>query len=484
MDQTLFFYDLETTGLKPGEDRIMQFAGQRTDNNLNPIEEPHNYLLKLSGDILPEPSAVLVHGIAPQQANLDGLSEKEFLELFYKNIVKPNTTFVGFNNIRFDDNFLRFLNYRNLYDPYSWSYENGCSRWDILDLVRLTRALRPDGIVWPTDSKGRNTNKLVAMTEANKIDHQDAHDALSDVGATIAMAKLIKTKQPKLYDYLYNLRQKKDAASLVFSGMPFIYSTSHYSNDPFNTSVAVKLLSKNDSNSVVTYNLRYDPRPYIDMSGQQLAELWNNVKANKDEPITFPFKTMKLNRCPAIAPVGVIKDEQSQQRLNINLEEVNKNLELIKNNQTKLVEQLTIAVDILDNDQEVRWRADNLGVEQQIYSGFYGIKDRNTMKELHKNETPTKIREYKERFEDERLKQLLELYLARNYSTTLTNEERISWEDHVKKSLFEGGDNARLAIYFRSISDLSIKRTDTKSQILLEDLRLYGESLIPSDISD
>lgn len=225
MDQTLFFYDLETTGLKPGEDRIMQFAGQRTDSDLNPIEEPHNYLLKLSGDILPDPGAVLVHGIVPQQANLDGLSEKEFLELFYKNIVKPNTTFVGFNNIRFDDNFMRFLNYRNLYDPYSWSYENGCSRWDILDLVRLTRALRPDGIVWPTDSKGRNTNKLVAMTKANKIDHQDAHDALSDVNATIAVAKLIKTNQPKLYDYLYNLRQKKEAASLVFSGMPFIYST-------------------------------------------------------------------------------------------------------------------------------------------------------------------------------------------------------------------------------------------------------------------
>ena len=201
-----YFYDLETTGLSPSRGQIMQFAGQRTDIDLTPIGEPDNIYIKINPDILPNPEAVLVTGITPQKTLADGISEADFLQYFYDNIALPGTIFTGFNTIRFDDEFMRFLNYRNFYDAYKWQWSEGRGKWDMLDIVRITRALRPEGINWPVDRDGKPVNKLELLTKLNNLDHQNAHDALSDVNATIAIAKMIKKHQPKLVKYLFEIR--------------------------------------------------------------------------------------------------------------------------------------------------------------------------------------------------------------------------------------------------------------------------------------
>src|SRR3954451_6528569 len=120
MAASFFFYDLETSGFDPRSARIMQFAGQRTDMDLKPIGEPVNVLIKLTPDVVPSPDAILITGITPQQTLADGLTEAEFMKLFYDEAVRPDTVFVGFNNIRFDDEFMRFMHYRNFYDAYEW----------------------------------------------------------------------------------------------------------------------------------------------------------------------------------------------------------------------------------------------------------------------------------------------------------------------------------------------------------------------------
>jgi exodeoxyribonuclease-1 len=125
MAASYFFYDLETSGFSPRTARIMQFAGQRTDMDFKPIGEPINLLIKLSPDVLPEPDAVLITSITPQQTLSDGLTEAEFLHLFFREIVKPDTVFIGFNSVRFDDEFMRFLLYRNFYDAYEWQWKDG-----------------------------------------------------------------------------------------------------------------------------------------------------------------------------------------------------------------------------------------------------------------------------------------------------------------------------------------------------------------------
>src|SRR4051794_2186078 len=109
MAGSFFFYDLETSGISPREARVMQFAGQRTDLDLKLIGEPVNELIKLSEDVLPDPDAVLITGITPQATLQDGITEAEFLELFHKDVATPDTIFVGFNTVRFDDEFMRYL---------------------------------------------------------------------------------------------------------------------------------------------------------------------------------------------------------------------------------------------------------------------------------------------------------------------------------------------------------------------------------------
>ena len=215
MPQTLFFYDLETSGLSYREDRIMQFAGQRTTLDFEPLGEPVNLLIKLPDDTLPSPGAIMVTSITPQATLADGLSEAEFCKYAQDEIFTPDTISLGFNTVRFDDEFMRHLFWRNFYDPYEWQWQDGRSRWDLLDIVRITRALRPEGINWPVTDDGQPTNRLELITKLNGISHENAHDALADVTASIEVAKLLKSKQPQLFDYLFKMRDKKEVQKLV-----------------------------------------------------------------------------------------------------------------------------------------------------------------------------------------------------------------------------------------------------------------------------
>ena len=121
MPQTFFFYDLETSGLNPRQDRIMQFAGQRTTLDFEPIGEPYNILVKLNDDTLPSPDALMVTGITPQQTQAEGYTEAEFARILVNEVFTEDTIVVGFNNIRFDDEFIRALFWRTFNDPYEWA---------------------------------------------------------------------------------------------------------------------------------------------------------------------------------------------------------------------------------------------------------------------------------------------------------------------------------------------------------------------------
>ncbi|MGH7234533.1 MAG: exodeoxyribonuclease I [Candidatus Saccharimonadales bacterium] len=482
---TLFFYDLETSGIHPDSARIMQFAGQRVDAKLEKIGEPINYLIRLSEDVLPEPQAILIHGIAPQQTVLEGLSEAEFLREFYESVVTADTTFVGFNNVRFDDEFIRFLNYRNLYDPYAWAWENNRSRWDLLDVVRMIQALKPEGINWPIDKTGKPTNRLELLAKENKLTHISAHDALSDVEATIELAKLIKQKQPSLYDYLFSVRLKDKAAKLVNSRQPFIYTSSHYPSTNLHTTLAVKVADNLSApNSVLVYDLRFDPKPWLNLSPAELADAWRFTKErNFKENPPLPIKTLRTNRCPAIAPAETIgSDPATLKRLSLDLKQVEKHLKQLNDaGSLQFANRLNQALEILNAEQSERYLSRKPRPDAQLYDGFYNDNDRKLLRVLHeKGENAERVRSLREKFSDHRLSQLCSFYLSRNYKRELTAKEREGWEKYLNRYLLEGGDGSRLALYFKQIADLAQERTDTRSQVLLEDLKLYGESLIPA----
>lgn len=215
---TFLWHDYETFGLDTRRDRPAQFAGIRTDAELNEIGEPLMIYCQPASDYLPDPGSCLLTGITPQHCLQHGVAEHAFAAQIEQALAQPGTIGVGYNTIRFDDEVTRHLFWRNLIDPYGREWQNDCGRWDLLDVVRMVYALRPDGIEWPVKSDGKTSFKLGDLALANGLAHEAAHDALSDVRATIALARLIKSAKPKLFDFCLELHKKSRVAAEL--GLP------------------------------------------------------------------------------------------------------------------------------------------------------------------------------------------------------------------------------------------------------------------------
>jgi exodeoxyribonuclease-1 len=463
---TFFFYDLETSGLNARTQRIMQFAGQRTDANLQPIGEPINILIKLSDDILPDPYAITVTGITPQQTLSDGLSEPEFTKLLAEKVFLPNTVTLGYNSIRFDDEFIRHTLWRNFYDPYEWAWSEGRSRWDLLDVVRMTRALRPEGIEWPTDDTGKAVNKLELIAKENALLHTKAHDALSDVEALIALARLLKQKQGKIFDYLFNHRGKNEVAALVNleHPQPFVYSSGRYGAEHQFTTVAYPIAPGPKPNSVLVYDLRYDPGQFVGATPQALA---STLFADRDVRVQegfvpLPVKELVYNKAPAVAPLGVL-DAPSQDRLRLSLKQIESNLKVLQANPA-FGEAVRTAMEMREPYEP------SSDVEGQLYDGFLPDKDKPSVAAV-RNTDETSLADFHPRFIDERLSELLHRYKARWYPRTLSEEEQKKWEAYRAQKIMSG-----LPRYMEQLAKLSQTGMDT---YLLEELQLWAESIAP-----
>lgn len=489
---TFYFYDLETSGINSKAQRIMQFAGQRTDEDFNLIGEPQNWLVKLTDEILPDPDAILITGITPQKTLEEGYSEVEFLKLFKEQVLQPDTVIVGFNNIRFDDEFMRQTLWRNFYDAYEWQYQDGRTRWDMLDVTRMVRALRPEGVEWPFEKRpayGSDhgqpkdtaelvevpSNRLELLTKANNLDHENAHDALSDVTATINVAKLIKQKQPKIFDFLFSIREKKKIIEMLEEGNPFVYTSGRFGNSSLKTTVVLPI-AKLEQSAWLVYDLRQNPDKLAELSDEELKEAAFS-RADDSEIITI--KTLKANKCPAIAPLGVL-DAAAQARLDLSIEEI------IKPNLAKLAKQKDLVARLvkLHEEREAAWR-DGFSKNQsndpdlQLYDGFLNDGDRSGQSVV-RAASSDEITKLDISFTDKRLQKLLPRYKARNFEKNLSSSEREAWDEY-RKNRIVSGINGQLSLeaYLARISELSTVKTDEGSQFLLQELQLYAENILP-----
>ncbi len=441
MQESFFFYDLETSGLKAKEDRIMQFAGQRTTLKLEPVGEPVNILVKMTDDALPSPCAINVTGITPQQTLRDGISEAEFCKYIIDEIFTPETIALGYNTVRFDDEFMRATLWRNFYDPYEWEWKDGRSRWDILDVVRMTRALRPEGINWPIRPDGKPTNRLELLTSENGLSHEHAHDALSDVYATIAVAKMIKDKQPDLFNFLFKIRGKKEVVKYVNleNPVPFVYTSGRYANEFNKTTVAFPIAPSRNGN-VLVYDLRYN-----------LEEILDN------ESFYPVVKELCLNKCPAVAPLSVLEKHDGWEKIGLTPEIVTKNLEIL-HQRPDFIERMRT-----ENEERPEF-PEAPEPEQALYDGFLNDQDRIKV-EAVRNADKNKLADFHPEFDDNRLPELLLHYKGRNFPETLSEPEMEKWENYRRARLQK--QVPRFLAELENIEDDFIK----------EELKLYLESL-------
>lgn len=471
VDKTFYWHDYETFGTDPQKDRPAQFAGVRTDEDLNIIDDPLVIYLKPSSDSLPDPDACLITGITPQVAKKKGHCEAEFIGLIHAQVAQPNTCTIGYNNIRFDDEVTRNCLYRNFYDPYAREWQQGNSRWDLIDVVRAAKALRPDGIVWPTTEEGKPTIKLDQLTAANGIAHDSAHDALSDVYATLSLARLIKRVQPKLYQYLYRHRLKQEALKLLKLGsdQPVVHVSGRYSAAKNYLAVVLPLSQHpTNHNGIIVYDLSVDPEPLLDLSADEIRRiLFTASDQLPEESVRIPLKTVHVNKSPVLAPITVIRPADAE-RLELNVKQY-----------LSHIPQLAACHGLSDKIAKVFEASSGtdkyIDPDFAIYSGgFFSDSDKQKMRRI-REATPDQLTATSFNFKDSRLPEMLFRYRARNYPETLNSDERQQWQAFCRRRLTdrEQGGCFTFNDYFTRLHEL--KSNENVDRAIILDLENYGK---------
>ena len=464
---SIFWYDYETTGINPRCDRAVQVAGIRTDADLNEIDQPLNLYCQPADDILPHPMACLITGITPGRLEDRGLGEAEFMTRTHAQLAQPGTCGAGYNSLRFDDEVTRYSLYRNFFDPYAREWQGSNTRWDLIDVVRAAYALRPEGIVWP-EEEGRVTLKLERLTAANGIDHGQAHDALSDVRATIALARLIRDKQPKLYEWLFKLRTKQRVLDQVRLLQPMVHISGRFSAARHYLGVVLPLAwHPKNRNALIVCDLHFDPQPLLDMDAGALRQLLYTRR--EDLPagqLPIGLKLIHVNRCPVVAPMNVLR-AQDQARLQLDMPEYHERA-------ARLIEAAQVWQDKLTAIYASEDFTPSEDPEQQLYDGFLGERDRQLCERVRLS-GPEQLGKEAWPFDDARLPELLFRYRARNFPHTLSVQEQQRWQLFCQQRLSDPAKGAPLTLEGFMMAAQELSRSATPVQLkLLDEWQRYA----------
>lgn len=478
MEKTILWHDYETWGVNPSVDFPAQFAAVRTDENLNVIEKSPaiNWRCAIPHDYLPHPQACMVTGLSPLLSMQKGMQEPIFAEKIYRQMSRANTCVAGYNSLRFDDEVTRYLFHRNFYPVYDREYKNGNSRWDIIDLVRACYALRPEGITWPKYDNGKPCFKLELLSEANGIEHSNAHDALADVYATIALAKLIKEKQSKLYDYFWQLREKQNVINYLqrFQQTILVYISAYINADQGCCTLVMPVCPHpNNKNAVlcVDLNSNIDELMQDDPTALSTA-LFTKAKDDTKAPRIF---SISVNKCPFVAPFNTLSTEKAES-LSINIERCKHNYSQLKNKHDlhKLCQQV-FTLQKTDDAQP--------NIDQSLYTiGFPSPADKTMMTKIRESSAENLV-SFQGRFENRVYNDMLFRYRARNFPHLLEQHEINVWQEHLQHRFTLANKTECLSIqeYMNEIEELAIQYAQNpQKSALLTTLKRYGQALIGS----
>lgn len=474
---TMLWFDYETTGTDPVRDRPVQFAALRTDLGLQPLGEPVMAYCAPCPDVLPQPEACLVTGIAPQYAARDGLTEATFAALVHEALSEPGTCSAGYNSIRFDDEVNRNLFYRNFFDPYEHAWKSGNARWDIMDLARAFHALRPQDITWPVCDDGAVSFKLDRIAPANHLTQPRAHDALSDVEATLGLARLLRARQPRLYDWHFALRDKRKAAAMLASALPGMQPLLHVSGRYPVARGCLAMVAPITEHperpgTFIVADLVVEPDAWAALDAEDLAErLFTRRKDLPEDVARPPLKEVHANKSPFLAPLSVLKDTDLR-RIALDPDACERNLARLRG-----IEDLRERVRRAFASRASRW-PDRADPECMLYAGFASDADKRRCAAV-RAAAPDALAGTDFGFEDPRYTELLFRYRARNWPGTLAPDEQVRWREFVRDKLMRDTETTPLTLeqYFATIARLRGEHPPGPAQALLDQLQDWGETV-------
>jgi exodeoxyribonuclease-1 len=475
MPASFLFYDLETFGADPRTSRIAQFAAMRTDTDLNEIEEPISIFVKPADDLLPSPVATLITGISPQRALHEGMNEAQAFAIIFDEMARPETCTLGYNSLRFDDEFVRHGLFRNFYDAYEREWRAGNCRWDLLDVLRLAHALRPEGLIWPKREDGATSFKLEHLAEANGVRIGDAHEALSDVRALIGLARKFRQAQPRLWDYALKLRDKRFAASLidVAAMTPVLHVSQRFPASRLCSAPVVPLARHpRIDNRVIVFDLEQDPETLLRLSPEEIADRLFTPAADLPEGESrIALKEIHLNKCPVLVAWDHLRASDFE-RLHIDPSQAQARAALLRDAGPALAEKVR---QVFASERD-RTPPD---VDASLYDGFMGDGDKRIFAEVRAT-PPLALGAKTFGFRDPRLPELLFRYRARNWPETLSASERARWDDYRRLRLCEqrGLSEYSFDTFRAEIVSLRLAHAgDGSRQALLDRLEAWGQEL-------
>jgi len=474
--QTFLWHDYETFGADARRDRPAQFAAIRTTFDLEIVGDPVAFDCRPATDILPDPGACLVTGLTPQHAQSVGLLEAEFAAQVHELLAEPGTCGVGYNSLRFDDEFTRHLLYRNFYDPYAREWENGNSRWDLIDLARMCYALRPDGIEWPQRDDGSQSFRLEDLARVNRVEQRRAHDALSDVEALLGFARLIRLRQPRLWDWHFALRKKQRVFELldIVNMTPLLHVSSRYPAARGSLAIVAPITAHpTQPNGVIVFDLDSDPAPLIELEPEEIADRVFTRRVDLPEGVErVPLKTIHANRSPAIAPMSVLRDTDTDRIA----------LDTARN--LAHLERLRAAPGLAEKVRRVFARDDKpapaADPELALYDTFMPDTDRPLLRAVRET-PPEELATRNFGFKDSRCAELLFRYRARNWPHTLGSEEQQRWEGFRRRQLETATalTPRTLEQYFADIAEYRADpNTTPEQQRVLDQLDQWGRTIL------
>jgi exodeoxyribonuclease-1 len=490
-DITFLFHDYETFGADPRRDRPAQFAAIRTDINFNKVDEPFMIYAKMQEDTLPSPTACMITKITPSEVNEKGIPEIEFIKKINDEMKVPNTCSLGYNTIQFDDEVTRNTLYRNLLDPYEREYKNNCTRWDLIDVVRMTVALFPETLVLG-ERDGKPSYKLEELSKANGILHEAAHDALSDVWATIGIAKIIKDKQNKLFNMLFEKRMKNNILEAINTGLPLIIASSFFGLEKkyvdFILPITENPNNKNEFFCVKLSRSKEEIENLINNSSDFIKDLLYSsndelLEKGKERP---GFHVLKINKCPVLLTSNDLKelfDDEDRKNLYNRLGfDMNLIIDSYKYVKTKKEEIKKILLDVY---KPMKY-PDLLDSDIRIYDGFASFKDKKQFNYFHIDlENGKESKHLNANFDDSRYKEMVFRAIVRNYPEKLENmaqSYKDKWYNHCVERLhnkINDSVNYSFDDFFKEIEELKVneKYKDSSYQNVLEELIQYGLEL-------